>query len=167
MKPFINNSIHIVVLILLCNTSFGQDTTSFIHLKPIEILKLDYRTQLEKDRDDYRAKLDSLNNSDLCLKERQELNKRSKDIINTIDEYAEEVKQLNEENMHSLYYYYIKYKCVKKFEFKHCGTYEETSSRLSNCIEIEIWIDKTDKSRIIWDGPTGDVFYYEDIRRLP
>jgi hypothetical protein len=151
----------VILLLVFCKIVAGQDTNMIYKLKPIvnlEIKLSDTKNIIE------RQNIDSLNNTFECKKKIEEYKKLCLVSMRKLSEVKENVKQLNEENKHSCYYYFLVYDCKNDFKFEGCGSYINSSS---DCPEIEIKIEKKEKTRIIFDGPSGDVFYYEDINKLP
>lgn len=155
----------VFILIFFVKTSYGQDTIPKMKLKPISQFPLPYLTADEEARIKDEKKIDSLNNSDICKKKRLEygvLCEKNREEIMTMEK---KVKELNEQNKNSCYLYFILYDCQGKlFDWKGCGSYYTLSSR---CDYYDLKIDKKEKSRLILDGLSGEVFYYEDIKHMP
>ncbi len=148
------------ILILILKLSFGQDTTKIVFLKPLSRIsyeKILTREQSEKIISD---KIDSINNTDYCINIRKAYKDSCfRQYSKELKEKEEIVKKMNSKS--SGYYYYIYNTCdfILYHEFEGCGR-----ERIS-CWDFEIM--KKEKSRLILDGPTGEVYYNEDIRRMP
>ena len=167
----------IALINLLCvfNKGIGQDTSKMIKLKPIEVLEINYLTSTEQQELKEKQRLDSLYNTEGCIKIRHEYDSISKANREKVLKLAEEVEKRND-NPGDIYYYFMGYKCIEEFDFGDCGAYPFiTGSGYHFCMEIELWIEERKKSDRVfsrevidsWERSTGAVFYYEDIKRFP
>ncbi len=169
----------IIIFLFLFGYSFGQDTINKIKLKPVNDLHIlspiVTNTSLEKEKNN-----DSIYNSDTC----QMIRKKVEEIYNKNEENflkeKNKVIDLNNKNWQYYYYLIISY---KPFPFDTIGRYKdcyywhtlmydkmdvENQIPMEVCKQVmEFKIDKKEKSRIILDGPSGEVFYYDDIKRMP
>ena len=154
-------TIFIIILLKLNLVVLGQDSADKINLKPIKLLEIETLSQKQKERYQQYKRIDSLDNTVECKKEREEYNRLCQKSIERINVYSDSVKQLNNENKDSNYFYYLVRDCDTLFDFKYCGSYVQSSS---DCIDIKLSIEKIEKSRINLDESSGDVFYYEKIQ---
>ncbi|NTW32112.1 MAG: hypothetical protein HGB12_05730 [Bacteroidetes bacterium] len=161
--------IAMIILSILIKPSFGQEIISKMKLKPISqlsYLSTNENAKIEREQQN-KKRIDSLNNSDDCKKKLEEYKTISKKNTEKIIATKKIVEDLNKENKNSGYYYYIVYECNPNvLDFKECGGITIINSA-DICIDFELKIEKKEKSRLILDGPTGEVFYYEDIKLIP
>jgi hypothetical protein len=151
------------ILLIFIKFSFGQDTIQRMILKPLNSiqfgLSISERLELEK-------KLDSMDNIEDCKKGKVKYDSICNEINKKILTTRKLVEELNKENKNKEVYFYITFDCKPTnynfFEF--CASYH---SRNGVCLGLVISIEKKEKSRLFLDGPTGEVFYYEDIKRMP
>ena len=151
------------ILILILKLSFGQDTIQKMILKPIKSIQLGLSNS---ERLELYKIIDSLDNSEECKKGKAKYDSICNEINNKILTTSKLVEELVEENKNKEFYFYITYQCkpTNYNFFKYCGSYY---LRSGVCLGLVINIEKKEKSRLILDGPTGEVFYYEDIKRMP
>ncbi|NVO03027.1 MAG: hypothetical protein HXX09_10045 [Bacteroidetes bacterium] len=163
--------IGIFILIFLVKTSFGQDTIFKMKLKPISQFPFPYLTTEEKEKINKEKEIDSLiniqYNSDTCQKKRLEYKALCETNREKIMIMKKKVEELNEQAKNSGFYYFLVFDCKPdSFVFNDCwGTYIMSSDK--SCDYFDLKIEKKEKSRLILDGPTGEIFYYEDIRKMP
>jgi hypothetical protein len=156
----------IFILIFLVKTSFGQDTILKMKLKPISQFPFPYLTTDEKAKINKEKEIDSLNNSDICKQKRREYKALGDKNMEKIKTMRKKVELLNEQNKNSGFYYFLVIDCKPyDFDLTGCGSYVIMSDGI--CDYFDLQIDKKEKSRLILDGPSGEVFYYEDIKKMP
>lgn len=160
--------ITIFFFLMLTKQLFSQDTTNKIVLKPLR--ETSYSRMPTRSEIDAQVKkeIDSIYNSRACQKIRDEYDSLCKANHEKIMASKRTVEDLNKTN--SGFLYFIVLECTQNvFDFKDCpktkGVWISSSSDI--CDYFEVKIEKKEKSRLILDGPDGEVFYYEDIRRMP
>jgi hypothetical protein len=157
------------VFLFLNGFTFGQDTSSIITLKPISEFKIIHMPSLEEGRILNDKRQDSIYNCEACRIIRNDYDALKKHNSAKIDSAEMIVKRLNKKN--NGYYYYIIIECNPgKFDRKNCypSNYNVMySSSDIHCDYFDIEIGKKGKSKIIFDGPSGEVWYYEDLNRIP
>ncbi|MFZ4398959.1 MAG: hypothetical protein ACOYO1_02905 [Bacteroidales bacterium] len=155
--------IYILLITNLFIHSFGQDTTKKIVLKPISRMPFERILTQEQSEKIKRNKVDSINNTYYCIKKRQEYKDSCfREYSKELKEKEQIVKELNSKN--TGYYYYIYNSCdlLNYYECEGCIGPQKYA------FYWNFKIMKKEKSRIILDGPTGEVYYYEDdIWRMP
>lgn len=154
--------IFILLVTVLNFPSFGQDTTDKIVLNPISRMPFERILIREQSENIKINKIDSINNTDYCKKKRQEYKDSCfRQYSKELKEKEQIVTELNSKN--TGYYYYIYNSCdiLNYYECEGCIGPQSYAF----CWNFEIM--KKEKSKIILDGPTGEVYYYEDIRRMP
>ncbi|MCB9334811.1 MAG: hypothetical protein H6586_01565 [Flavobacteriales bacterium] len=151
------NLLATLIVLLITQTGFGQDSIPKIKLKPINILdelRKKENIELEKERLN-----DSLNNSATCKESWVEYYKLLKKNDEELKKIKKKVSEMNNNN-HTGYYYFVVRKCnSEKFDFKGCGNF----ILLKRCTDYEYSINKQEKSTLLLDGPSGGVFYFDDL----
>jgi len=154
----------IIVLMLLSAYSFGQDTTSKIVLKPLRDLPIMTTEQIAMQID---MDLDSIYNTDSCKYFREAYYAIYQKNQDKLTAAKKEVKVLNSTNTGFYYFLVLIHKPIDRGK---SACWERIPIMISSgdvgC-DYDVSIDKKEKSRLILDGPTGEVFYYEDIKLMP
>jgi hypothetical protein len=159
----------VIILIILSKQLFSQDTTSKIILKPIR--EMPYQRILTSKEIEAQVDkvIDSIYNCEPCQSLRKKYDSICKANYEKLMIEKRIVENLN--NSNSEFYYYLVFECESKdFDWKACKNKHDivmTSSDSHNCLLFKLEIEKKEKSRLILDGPSGEVFYYEDLRRIP
>jgi hypothetical protein len=153
------------IIVNLVEFTLGQDTAN-ITLRPINEIKR--MPTLDEGKIINDKIQDSIYNCEACKIIRNEYRAFWEKNIKKIDSATLIVKGLNEKN--NGYFYYIIIECKPgKFDMKNCKRIllVRSDAAYAHCDYFNIGIGKESKSKIIFDGPSGEVWYYEDLKRVP
>jgi len=158
----------IIILIFLFGHSFGQDTINKIKLKPLSDLRILNPNVMTVEEEEFWAKKkkgrDSIYDSDTCQKVRDEIRKIcERNLVNLI---TAKNKVRDSNNLHTPYYYFLVIDYIPIIN-DTIGCFDITREIPGCTNKLVFIINKKEKSRLILDGPSGEIFYYDDIKRIP
>ncbi|MFH0893905.1 MAG: hypothetical protein V2A54_05670 [Bacteroidota bacterium] len=152
----------IILFTLSFHIVFCQDTIRTITLKPISEMPLIRMMSLGEIKKQNDFKSDSINNSSFCKKKRK-MYEDSCAVISmmNLEAIKLEVLDLNSKNTGFYYYVYCSDDIPAYYYCEGCA-----GPQGPIICDLTFKIGKKEFSHIILDGPSGEVFYYDDIRKM-
>jgi hypothetical protein len=157
--------------ILICQflIIIAQDTTELIKLKqmPIKNITIEEAKPIKKNNE--RAVLiQELAEDSLCQEFFNLYDYNCSENECLLEEAECKANLLNAENENSGFIYKVEFDFVNYYYFEECSKYFALKPFVWFCNISDVRVVRYEKSRIILDGAcSGEIFYDEDIKRMP